>query len=215
MHQISPTRFDTPHSMSTRFSKGPARRSPRRAAHEVRVGHKPQDREGSRLDDPAVAAAAGGSDNRVMNRRAFIATLTGGLLSTPLGVEAQRTGTSRRLCFLTFDSRATHLNKLSFSRASPVQFDPFFQRLRDLGYLDGRTITINHLSADGQGARFPALAADCLRLKADIIVVTTTPAPQAAKKVTRTIPIVMIPLGDPVSTGLVATLARPGGTSRG
>jgi ABC-type uncharacterized transport system substrate-binding protein len=105
-----------------------------------------------------------------MNRRAFIATLTGGLLSTPLGVEAQRTGTSPRLCFL---------------------------------------------SADGQGARFPALAADCLRLKADIIVVTTTPAPQAAKKVTRTIPIVMIPLGDPVSTGLVATLARPGGTSRG
>ncbi len=81
--------------------------------------------------------------------------------------------------------------------------------------MDGQTITINYLSADGQGERFPALAAEWLRLKADIVVVTTTPAAKAAKHATSTIPIVMIPLGDPVGTGLVASLARPGGNVTG
>ena len=76
--------------------------------------------------------------------------------------------------------------------------------------MEGQTITIDYLSADGHGERFPALAVECLRLKADIIVVTTTPAAQAAKNATRTIPIVMHMLGDPVATGLVASLARPG-----
>ena len=150
-----------------------------------------------------------------MPRRTFLATIAGGLLAAPLAAEAQQAGKSPRLCFLTFDSRATPSNKLSSLRASPVQFDPFFQRLRDLGYVDGLTITIDYLSANGQGERFPALARECLRLKASIIVVTTTPAAQAAKKATRTIPIVMIPLGDPVGTGLVASLARPGGNVTG
>ena len=151
----------------------------------------------------------------MIDRRAFIGTLAGGLLTAPLAGEAQQAGTSPRLCFLTFDSRATPSNKLSSARASPVQFDPFFERLRDLGYLEGQTITIDYLSAHGRGERFPALAADCLRRKADIIVVTTTPAAQAAKQASRTIPIVMIPLGDPVGTGLVASLARPGGNVTG
>src|SRR5262245_29609879 len=109
----------------------------------------------------------------------------------------------------------TPSNQLSSSRASPVHFDPFFLRLRDLGYVDGQTITIAYLSADGRGDRFPTLAAECLRLKADIIVVTTTPAAKAAKNATHTIPIVMIPLGDPVGTGLVASLAHPGGNVTG
>ena len=73
-----------------------------------------------------------------------------------------------------------------------TRFTAFFQGLRDLGYVDGQTITIDYLSADGRGERFPALAAECLRSKADIIVVTTTPAAHAAKNATRTIPIVMI-----------------------
>src|SRR5262245_4132148 len=106
-------------------------------------------------------------------------------------------------------------NKSSSSRASPGHFDPFFLRLRDLGYVDGQTITIAYLSADGRGDRFPTLAAECLRLKADIIVVTTTPAARAAKNATTTTPIVMIPLGDPVGTGLVASLAKPGGNVTG
>ena len=150
-----------------------------------------------------------------MNRRAFIGTLAGSLLAAPVAAEAQRVGKRPRLCFLTFDSRETQSNKLSSLRASPVQFDPFFQRLRDLGYVDGQTITIDYLSANGQSERFPALARECLRFNADIIVVTTTPAAQAAKQATRTIPIVMIPLGDPVGTGLVVSLARPGGNVTG
>jgi putative ABC transport system substrate-binding protein len=81
--------------------------------------------------------------------------------------------------------------------------------------VDGQTITIDYLSANGQGEHFPDLAADCLRLKADVIVVTTTPAANAAKNATRTVPIVMYPLGDPVGTGLVASLARPGGNVTG
>jgi putative ABC transport system substrate-binding protein len=140
-----------------------------------------------------------------VDRRAFLATLTGGLLAAPLAAEAQPVGKVPRLCFLTFDPGTPQSSR----------FDPFFQGLRDLGYVNGQTITIDYLSPDGRSERFPALANDCLRLKADIIVVTTTPAAQAAKNATRTIPIVMIPLGDPVGTGLVASLARPGGNVTG
>ena len=140
-----------------------------------------------------------------MDRRAFIGTLTGSLFAAPLAGEAQQAGKRPRLCFLTFDPGTTQSNR----------FTPFFQRLRGLGYVDGQTITIDYLSADGQNERFPALAGECLRLQADIVVVTTTPAAQAAKNATRTVPIVMIPLGDPVGTGLVASLAQPGGNVTG
>jgi putative tryptophan/tyrosine transport system substrate-binding protein len=123
----------------------------------------------------------------------------------PLATEAQSAPSIPRLCFLTFDP-----GPLQSSR-----FAPFFDGLRDLGWVDGRTITIAYLSADGRGERFPALAAECLKQKADIIVATTTPAAQAAKSATHTIPIVMYTLGDPVATGLVASLARPEGNVTG
>jgi len=119
------------------------------------------------------------------------------------GSEAQQPQKMPRLCFLTFDPPKAR------------RFDPFFQRLGELGYVDGQAIAIDYLSAEGQGDRFPALAAECLRRKADIIVVTTTPAAQAAKSATSTIPIVMMALGDPVGTGLVTSLARPGGNVTG
>jgi putative ABC transport system substrate-binding protein len=96
-----------------------------------------------------------------------------------------------------------------------TRFDDFFQGLRDLGYVDGQSITIDYLSAEGRGERFPALAAQCLRLKPDIIAVSTTPAARAAKDATRTIPIIMIGLGDPVRTELVNSLAQPGGNVTG
>jgi ABC-type uncharacterized transport system substrate-binding protein len=140
-----------------------------------------------------------------MDRRRFLLTSLAGAFAAPLAAEAQAGKPPPRLCFLTLDPRPAQGNR----------FDPFFQRLRELGYVDGRTITIDYLSAEGQGERFPALAVECLRLKAGIIVVTTTPAAQAAKNATRSIPIVMIPLGDPVGTGLVASLARPGGNVTG
>jgi len=140
-----------------------------------------------------------------MDRRAFISGITGGLLVAPLAVGAQP-GRIPRLCFLTFDPGTPQSSR----------FDAFFQGLRDLGYVDGQTITIDYLSAaTSQAAGFPALATECLRVKADIIVVTTTPAAQAAKHATHTIPIVMHSLGDPMATGLVASLARPGGNVTG
>src|SRR5438093_1008227 len=126
------------------------------------------------------------------------------VFALPLTTEAQP-GRIPRLCFLTFDPGTPQSSR----------FNPFFQSLRDLGYVDGQTISIDYLSAAGRGEQFPALAADCLRLKADIVVVTTTPAAQAAKNATRTIPLVMHSLGDPVATGLVASLARPGGNVTG
>jgi hypothetical protein len=109
----------------------------------------------------------------------FFALVALAVFALPLAPEAQPAGRIPRLCFLTFDPGTPQSSR----------FDPFFQGLRDLGYVDGQTITIDYLSADGRGERFPALAADCLRLKADIIVVTTTPATQAAKNATRTVPI--------------------------
>jgi len=139
-----------------------------------------------------------------MRRREFFCAL-GGMVAWPLAANAQQPKKIPRLCFLTFDSVTSQ----------STRFDSFFEGLRDLGYVDGQTITIDYLSADGRGEQFPALAAECLRLKADIIATTTTPATQAAKKTTRTIPIVMLALGDPVGTGLVNSLARPGANVTG
>jgi putative tryptophan/tyrosine transport system substrate-binding protein len=136
----------------------------------------------------------------MIGRREFI-TLLGGAATWPLAAHAQAPKKIPRLCFLTFDPADSQRS---------TRFEAFFQSLHDLGYVDGQTITIDYLSADGYGERFPSLAAECLRLNADIIAVSTTPATQAAKRVTSTIPIVMIALGDPVGTGLVDSLAQPG-----
>ena len=81
--------------------------------------------------------------------------------------------------------------------------------------MSGQSLNIDYLSAEGQSDRFPALAAECLRLKADIIVTTTTPAAQAAKRATETTPILLLALGDPVGAGLVDSLAQPGGNITG
>ena len=140
-----------------------------------------------------------------MRRREFITLVCGATVAWPLAAQAQQPRNIPRLCFLTFDPGTLR----------STRFEAFFEALRDLGYVDGQTISIDYLSADGRGERFPALAAECLRLNADIIIVSTTPATQAAKKVTRTIPIVMIALGDPVGTGLVDSLAQPGGNVTG
>jgi putative ABC transport system substrate-binding protein len=134
-----------------------------------------------------------------MRRRDILSLLGGAAMSWPVGVRAQQSKKIPRLCFLTFDPGTLQATRFTF-----------FEGLRDLGYVDGQNINIDYLSAEGHGERFPALAAECLRRKADIIAVSTTPAAQAAKNATRTIPIIMIALGDPVGTGLVDSLAQPG-----
>ena len=115
--------------------------------------------------------------------------------------EAQQAARVPRLCFLTFDPGTLHTR-------SP-RFDGFFNSLRGLGYVDGKNIHISYLSADNKGDRFPVLIEECLQLKPDVIAVTTTPAAQLLKTAIRTIPIVMVALGDPLGTGLVDSMSRP------
>jgi putative ABC transport system substrate-binding protein len=135
----------------------------------------------------------------------FAVLLAGAAAARSSVVDAQPSKIIQRLCFLTFDP----------GTLQTTRFGAFFQALSDLGYRDGHTITIDYLSADGRDDRFSALAAECLRLKADVVAVSTTPAAEAAKAATRTTPIVMLQLGDPVGTGLVDSLVKPGGNITG
>jgi ABC-type uncharacterized transport system substrate-binding protein len=91
----------------------------------------------------------------------------------------------------------------------------FREGLRDLGYVEGQNITVEYRYAEGVDERFPNLAAEAVQLKVNVIVAIGTPAAQAAKNATQTIPIVMISVTDPVGTGLVASLAHPGGNVTG
>jgi putative ABC transport system substrate-binding protein len=93
--------------------------------------------------------------------------------------------------------------------------EAFRQGLRDFGYVEGQNILIEYRSAEGHLERLPALAADLVRLKVDVLVSEGTPPSVAAKDTTRTIPIVFVPSADPVGSGLVASLARPGGNVTG
>lgn len=135
-----------------------------------------------------------------MRRRGVVALL-GATLARP--VVAQPAAKGPRLCFLEFD------------RASESRYRAFFETLAELGYIDGRNITIDRQSADGRGDRFPELVDQCLRRRPDIIAAQTTPAAQAARNATREVPIVMVALGDPIGSGLVGSLARPGGNVTG
>jgi len=141
-----------------------------------------------------------------MNRRAFV-TVLGAVLAAPFAAEAQQARSMPRLCVLAYESLS--------SPTWAQRYRAFVEGLRDLGYVDRRNITIHFLSADGDYKRFPALAAECVRFEPDIIVAYTTPGSLAAKNATSTIPIVTGPIGDPIGTGLVGSLARPGGNITG
>jgi putative ABC transport system substrate-binding protein len=93
--------------------------------------------------------------------------------------------------------------------------DEFRQAMADLGHVEGRNMVIEHRSAEGRVERYPALAAELVRLKVDVILVFSTPSARAARQATTTIPIVAPTMQDPVRDGLVASLARPGGNVTG
>jgi putative ABC transport system substrate-binding protein len=138
-----------------------------------------------------------------MKRRAFIALL-GGAAAWPLAARAQGTPKVPRVGILDF-----------FPSAASADFiEPFQDALRELGYSDGRNIRVEYHSAEQDGDRAARLAADLVRSEVDIIVAVATPAAHAAKRATATIPIVMT-VADPLATGLVASLARPGGNLTG
>ncbi len=126
------------------------------------------------------------------------------LLAVPLAAEGQRAGKTTRIGYLSSDLAA-----------SPHTHEAFRQGLRDLGYVDGRNVVIEYRDAEGKFERLPALAAELVALKVDVIVAPNTPAALAAKQATETLPIVFIGAGDPVTSGLVTSLARPGGNVTG
>ena len=135
-----------------------------------------------------------------MRRREFIAWV-GSATAWPLVARAQSADRMRRIGVLLV--------------AGSEVLGPFQQALRDLGYIEGKTIQIDMRSAEGRANLLPELAAELVRSKVDVIVASQTPAIMAAKNATRDIPIVMAPAGDPLALGFIASLARPGGNITG
>src|SRR5205807_4830700 len=139
-------------------------------------------------------------------RKITVLTLCAMLLALCGFADAQQTGKIFRIGYLD----------TSTASGSAVVVDAFRQELRKLGWVEGKNIAIEYRFAESKGSmRLPELAADLVRLKVDLIVVTDTPSALAAKNATTTIPIVMVTPGDPVGVGLVGSLARPGGNVTG
>ena len=137
-------------------------------------------------------------------RRAFMATMAGGLLVTPLAARAQQP--------------AAKIYRIGVLESVPAaqnaaNLDALRKGLRELGYVEGRNLVIEYRSSDGRAERFPGLAAELVRLEVDLIVARGTPATRAAKSATGTVPVVMATMGDPHA--LVASFTRPGGNVTG
>jgi putative tryptophan/tyrosine transport system substrate-binding protein len=140
-----------------------------------------------------------------IERRKFLATLGGAAAAWPLAARAQQPAKAPIIGFLGAD-RAV---------AQRPWVDAFVQRLRELGWIEGRTVVIEYRWAEGRTERYAEIAAEFVRRKVDIIVTYGTPSALAAKRSTAVIPIVFAAAGDPVGTELVASLARPGGNVTG
>jgi putative ABC transport system substrate-binding protein len=134
-------------------------------------------------------------------RREFI-TLLGGAAAWPLAARGQQAGKIHKVGYLSPSLPSVY---------SPLLFD----NLRELGWIEGKTVTFEHRFAENRLERLPELAAELVRLNVDVIVAVGTLGPLAAKRATTTIPIVMLSAGDPLGTGLVDSLARPGGNVTG
>ncbi len=138
-----------------------------------------------------------------MKRRDLIALLAGGAALSSIAAAAQQ-------------AKMPTIGVLVVGSPGSDKFWRLFQdAMRELGYVEGQTVRYEFRSDQGQANRLPELAAELVRLKVDVIVIWFTPAATAAKQVTRDIPIVMAVAGDPVATGLVESLARPGGNITG
>jgi len=133
----------------------------------------------------------------------FMTALAFSLVVAPLTTDAQQAGKVPRIGFL------------SPGNATSAPNEAFRQGLRELGYVEGQNLVVEYRWADGDTARLPALAAELVRLRVDVLVAATNPAVLAARQATSTIPIVFAASSDPVGTGLVASLAHPGGNVTG
>ena len=138
-----------------------------------------------------------------MDRRTFVSAAAGALLTLPLDAEAQQAAKVPRIGYLSINLAG-----------GPHMTEGFRQGLRDLGYVEGSNVLIEFRDAEGKLERLPALATELVALKVDVMVVGGTVAALAAKQATRTLPIVFA-VADPVGSGLVTSLARPGGNVTG
>jgi putative tryptophan/tyrosine transport system substrate-binding protein len=139
-----------------------------------------------------------------MKRREFITLLAAAAAAWPLAARAQQPAKLPTIGFLG-----------ASSALQGASTDAFVQRLRELGWIENRTVAIEYRWAEGRDERFAEIAAEFVRLKVDVILTYGTPSSLAVKKATAVIPIVFASAGDPVGTGLVASLARPGGNITG
>ena len=139
-----------------------------------------------------------------IRRREFIFTLGGAAATWPLAARGQQSGKLPTIGFLAANP------SIESQRVAA-----FIQRLRELAWIDGRNLAIEYRWAEGRNERYAESAAEFVRLKVDVIVTVATPATLAAKQATMVIPIVFAAASDPVGTGLVASLARPGGNITG
>ena len=139
-----------------------------------------------------------------MDRRGFIRGVADGLLVAPLVTRAQKPKTVRRIGVLSYSTRPT-----------PAQLQETYAPLRELGWVEGQNLIVERRYANGRVELLQPFAEELVRLKVEIIVTGGTAATLAAKNATTTIPIVFTAAGDPVHTGLVASLSRPGGNITG
>ncbi len=140
-----------------------------------------------------------------MKRRELITLLGGAAAAWPLGVRAQHAGKVWRIGVLETTSPALNA----------ANFDALRRALRGFGYIEGQNLIIEYHSADGQVDRFPELAFELVRAQVDVIVTRGTRAVVAAKTATTTIPVVMAASGEPLTSGVISGLARPGGNVTG
>lgn len=139
----------------------------------------------------------------MISRRAFLWAVAGGLLAAPSAGEAQPA------------QKVWHIGWLDILGVADEFQAPFVREMRELGYTEGRNLVLDARHAEWEFDRLPALAADLVRLKVDLIVALNDPAIGAAMQSTRTIPIVMVGSADPTGLGFVASLGRPGGNVTG
>jgi len=140
-----------------------------------------------------------------MRRREFITLIGGAAAAWPLAARAQQSGTRPTIGYLGSATPATQGQWVA----------AFVQRLRELGWIEGRTIAIEYRWAEGRTERAAEIAAELVQRKVDVIVTSGTAVVVAAMEATSVIPIVFAGAGDPVGTGLIASLARPGGNVTG
>jgi len=148
----------------------------------------------------------------VITRRAFVGSLSGGLLSVSLAAEAQQAGKVYRVALVFTTAPVSEMQ-------GPDPVHPlvraFLEQLRALGYVQGRNLVFEPRSAEGRFERFREILEELISRKVDVLVVNGNDMTRVAKGVTSTIPIVMVFVNDPVSDGLVNSLARPGGNVTG